>query len=1233
MASLKTCAFRAHLLTRRMRKPLLPFVAPLCFLTPFATAQNFVDDFDSGDINDRWLVQHNAVGSVEIAQENGEASVTASGTNANGGLASIASFDPLTDGIFVSFVITEVVGNPNANGFLVGVVDDNEIFHRNTNNFGIAAFGQEGRTASSDGFSLIVGDQNGSNLSDFILDEGEAVDMESFQDGFTVTLSADDNGWAYAIEGLLDIDGNERTFMNEGAWADAGTSFQEIFGQDDTWHVLTANQSPGEKITRFDQISLGDPKPASDPDIRVAGSLALGQLPSFPETAPGALTIRNNGEAQDLQITGATLSGPDAGRVTIDDGQLPLTIAPSGSADLTFTFNNGGDTGGFQAFLTLATNDPAPAEDSEVAIEITASVINVNGPAAHYPMDEAAGAMDMRDITGFLRAGAYSEGTTLGVEGLAGGTAMRVQDGAFASVTERSFDPDTFNEFAISLWFQADAVDATSTLIALGESGNPAFALLVAEGEISWFVDQVADLATDGAGLTPDQTHHVVVSYAQDEEVTLYVDGEAKGTSDSPAPFEIESGSVISIGTFGPLAFAGVLDDVQFYSKRLTAEDVQFLHANPGQELGTSGPTDSDGDGLSDEDEVNTHQTDPLVADTDGDGVDDGTEVALTSNPLEIDSDGGGTWDGFEVEAGTSPIDPNDDPAVWSVRTLKSRAQLGNLSAAEEVLASGDFSNEVLEQHREINFLGTGGGFGNFEEDRPFDNIEEIDLTNVDDFLVQATTQIFIETAGIYTFGFNSDDGGRVNVDGTPVAVFTGTRGAGDSLGAIQLSPGFHDVEAVMFERGGGSAFEVYWGPEPGDTSEGFDSNAHVLLTATTVQGGDSDNDQLEDAWEMAIFGDLAQDGTGDADGDGLTDLGEHDAKTDPNNKDTDGDGVDDGPEVNEHQTNPLVTDSDGDRRSDGEEINGDIKSNPLVKDTDGDGFSDGFEIDQGSDPNDGASLPDDRLGEPDVSWHALESLPTFNNFRGSDDTSDVTFRLWVDFEPTDITEDEREMLWESGGGTVGFSLVYETGNKLVLRGVGNGGNSVATVEQTLTAGQLAAGAIEVIWTFDVDNGDPDTGQTIALYLDGTLVGDDSQDMDPDWTGSNGAAFGVASTAFAAGGGNTSLNNGVDFVSGQIDLDQGLQYFFDTLFNPNGGPDPEPVSDLAIIDVRRTATAVQLDIQGDAGADVSLEYSADLSGNWQTIQANIVLTNGAATVEDVDEARLALQTGFYRARN
>ncbi|MCC5908780.1 MAG: OmpA family protein [Balneolaceae bacterium] len=74
---------------------------------------------------------------------------------------------------------------------------------------------------------------------------------------------------------------------------------------------------------------------------------------------------------------------------------------------------------------------------------------------------------------------------------------------------------------------------------------------------------------------------------------------------------------------------------------------------------------DSDGDGLSDYDEIYIYGTDPLNPDTDGDGLTDYEEIYVYgTDPLNPDTDGDGFSDGQEVEMGTDPLDPSDPPFI-----------------------------------------------------------------------------------------------------------------------------------------------------------------------------------------------------------------------------------------------------------------------------------------------------------------------------------------------------------------------------------------------------------------------------------------------------------------------------------------------------------------------------------------------------------------------------------------
>jgi hypothetical protein len=125
----------------------------------------------------------------------------------------------------------------------------------------------------------------------------------------------------------------------------------------------------------------------------------------------------------------------------------------------------------------------------------------------------------------------------------------------------------------------------------------------------------------------------------------------------------------------------------------------------------------------------------------------------------------------------------------------------------------------------------------------------------------------------------------------------------------------------------------------------------------------DSDGDGLIDSREE-ILGTDPRDA--DTDGDGLDDGSEvNDIGTDPTDSDTDGDRLRDGREATELQTDPTDDDTDGDDLDDRRELN-DLPTDPTVADTDGDGLEDGREVDTlGSDPTaedtDGDGLSDRR--------------------------------------------------------------------------------------------------------------------------------------------------------------------------------------------------------------------------------------------------------------------------------
>jgi hypothetical protein len=198
----------------------------------------------------------------------------------------------------------------------------------------------------------------------------------------------------------------------------------------------------------------------------------------------------------------------------------------------------------------------------------------------------------------------------------------------------------------------------------------------------------------------------------------------------------------------------------------------------------------------------------------------------------------------------------------------------------------------------------------------------------------------------------------------------------------------------------------------------------------------DSDNDALPDTWELIHFPDLGQSGDDDAEPDGLTNNQEFNLGTDPNLADSDGDGLNDAAEFNQHGSDPALADSDGDGLDDGAEINGVPATNPLVADSDGDelsdgeevlthgtdptnadsdgdGYKDGIEVAFGYDPNDAGSTP---------TVQTLDNL-LINEFMADNDGA----RLDSDGESSDWIE-----LWNPTSSPVNLAGHYLTDNQQV---------------------------------------------------------------------------------------------------------------------------------------------------------------------------------------------------------
>jgi hypothetical protein len=423
--------------------------------------------------------------------------------------------------------------------------------------------------------------------------------------------------------------------------------------------------------------------------------------------------------------------------------------------------------------------------------------------------------------------------------------------------------------------------------------------------------------------------------------------------------------------------------------------------------------SDSDGDGLSDGDEVSGAQntafsnepTSPISVDSDGDTVTDGDEISATNgsvtDPNKSDTDGEGASDSEEITAGSDPLDPASYPAGLGTYI----GIVGDLNGEPEGV-SGTFRTGIVFDEEVLCFTDRVHEYNGADASGLPARIvggdyvmTANDSKNTANFKLTVRT---IASCSLYVLVDNRigtlpwmTDG--VDLDFEDTGLDTGYDEGADGVGP---GVGINQTASVFIAIDRNNADSNILAPGAYEFFEGSNNNMYgVVATQPLV---DTDGDGLPEWWEIAHELDDSDDGTtdgdngpnGDPDGDGFVNIDEFNAGTDPQNGDTDGDEVSDGDEatgaLNIYDlfgfvvvppgapTDPRDDDTDDDGLLDGEEMsnaNGSV-ADPNNPDTDLDALDDGFEVAGGLDPTADGSIgesspgagdgPDGDFGDPD---------------------------------------------------------------------------------------------------------------------------------------------------------------------------------------------------------------------------------------------------------------------------
>jgi hypothetical protein len=339
----------------------------------------------------------------------------------------------------------------------------------------------------------------------------------------------------------------------------------------------------------------------------------------------------------------------------------------------------------------------------------------------------------------------------------------------------------------------------------------------------------------------------------------------------------------------------------------LTVEDTQGQQSQDTCTVTVAGTmiSDSDNDGISDNDETNIYGTDPNKSDTDGDGISDGDELALWGKDWDADFDGDGLVNLLDSDSNNDGIKDSEE------------IQLGN-NSADSAYAIIPYSQLSIVSYDSEELKGENGAAANSIDG----DTSMIWHTEWLDSNPAHPHEIVIDLADDFPVGgfrYLPRQDGDINGTVADYAFYVSKDGFswGEPVAKGTFPNNVKEKEVMFSSKVGRYVRFVALSEVNGQP---WTSMAEISIVAAARL--DTDDDGISDIDEIDYYG------------------------TDPENPDSDGDGINDGEELT-FWGNNWSADQDGDGLI-----------NILDPDSDDDEVSDGIEINQGTSPINQLSTP-----------------------------------------------------------------------------------------------------------------------------------------------------------------------------------------------------------------------------------------------------------------------------------